>query len=185
MEANVDKPPTMRAAFSTGEISDMPALLGITYGFGKALPKIIQDCLIQPMTTETHLGKKLEAEAKKLGMTATQIANYFGIKPPSVYSWYAKGSIHHKHFYKLVQLTGKPLEWWFDFPDQGDAASQPKYSMFANNLAVLFDSMPDDLNSKLEALMGCSRLISEIGTRALAQQKPVPSVFPQIEKRNE
>ena len=164
----------------------MPTLLGITYGFSKALPKIFTNSLITTMYTETHLGKKLEKEAARLGMNPTQVAAYFGVKPPSVYGWYAKGSIHHKHFYKLVQLTGKPLEWWFDFPEQTkNGIDLRKYSGLASNLAELFDCLPDDPEARGDALLRCSSVIGEIGARKPAQQRPEPRVFPLAEKRNE
>ena len=84
MRANVVNPPTMCAAFSTGDEFSIPPLLGNTYSFCKALPNKFQTCLIPPM----HMGEKLKQEAERLRLKPAQVAAVFGVKPPSVYDWY-------------------------------------------------------------------------------------------------
>lgn len=150
MRANVVRPPTICAAFPTGDVCSIPALLGITYTFGKALPNIFNECLISPM----HMGEKLKQEAQRLGLKPAQVAEKFGVKAPSVYDWYDHGRIHKKHYPTLVEMSGKPIEWWLDFPkeDLTVAEDRPSYGESDHRhqvLLELFDGLPskeqDDL----------------------------------------
>lgn len=147
MFANVVNPPTICAARSMGDVFSMPALLGITYIFCKALPKYFSDCLIQDMETVTHMGEKLEQEAKRLGLKPAQVAAVFGVKPPSVYDWYAHGRIHKKHYPTLVEWSGKPIEWWLDFPQEEKLVAQERADYAGEDhrhrvLLELFDGLP-------------------------------------------
>lgn len=150
MRANFVSPPTNCAAFPTGDICSMPLLLGITYSFGKALPNIFNECLISPM----HMGAKLKQEAERLGLKPAQVADKFGVKAPSVYDWYEHGRIHKKHYPTLVEMSGKPIQWWLDFPkeDLKVAEERPLYlepDRRHQVLLELFDGLPskeqDDL----------------------------------------
>lgn len=147
MRANTVSPPTMLAAFPTGVICSIPALLGITYDFNKALPNKFANCLIQPMEKPTHMGAKLKQEAERLGLKPAQVAELFGIKPPSVYDWYEHGRIHKKHYVKLVELSGKPLTWWLAMPEDTHEVTQdiPPYTNEDPRHAILlslFDGLP-------------------------------------------
>jgi len=111
-------PPTACAAFPIGVMCSMPPLLGITYTKIKALPKIFRECLISGMQTNNHMGLKLKQEALRLKLKPAQVAAVFGVKAPSVYDWYEHGRIHKKHYPRLVEWSGKSLEWWLGFEDQ-------------------------------------------------------------------
>lgn len=104
----------------------MPPLLGITYGFDKALPNKYRYCLIPAMEKARHMGAKLQQEAERQGLKPAQVAEMFGVKPPSVYDWYEHGRIHKKHYPKLVEMSKKPLTWWMDFPDEGTQIGEEK-----------------------------------------------------------
>lgn len=147
MRASAAMPPTMLAALPTGDMCSIPPLLGITYNFCKALPNIFHDCLITPMEPKLHMGEKLKQEAERLGLNRVQVAEMFGIKPPSVYDWYDHGRIHKKHYPKLVQMSGKPLSWWLDFPEEGLRVAEPGRSYVEVDprhsvLLNLFDGLP-------------------------------------------
>jgi hypothetical protein len=93
-----------------------------------------------------HLGEKLKQEAERLGLKPVQVAEFFEVRPPSVYDWYNHGRIHKKHYPKLIEMSGKPLTWWLDFPE-GVIASEHTPS-FVNPdprhqvLVELFEGLP-------------------------------------------
>lgn len=150
MRANLAIPPTICAALSTGDMCSIPPLLGITYSFSKALPNKFRYCLIEHM----HMGTKLKQEAERLGLKPAQVAERFGVKPPSVYDWYEHGRIHKKHYPILVELSGKPIEWWLDFPAEGlhVAEEQAPYLIVDHRhkvLLALFDGLPSKEQDEL------------------------------------
>jgi plasmid maintenance system antidote protein VapI len=67
------------------------------------------------MTTKfAHLGHKIKHEMQRLELRPKDIADHFGIKQPSVNDLFETGRLAKKHYAKLVELNGMPLEWWFD-----------------------------------------------------------------------
>ena len=93
------------------------------------------------------MGVKLKQEAKRLGLKPAQVAEVFGVQPPSVYDWYEHGRIHKKHYPKLVELTGKPLQWWLDFSEEHIKAAQEQRFYVGENprhivLLDLFEGLP-------------------------------------------
>ena len=147
MRANTLMPPTSREAFSIGDISCMPILLGITYDKRKALPKKYRQCLIPGMETPEHIGQKLKKEAERLGLKPAEVAALFEVKPPSVYDWYYHGRIHKKHYPTLVEKFGRPLEWWLDFPMETAHVSEQAAGYGVRDqrhsvLVELFDCLP-------------------------------------------
>ena len=130
MFASFVSPPTCREAFSMGDMHSIPTLLGITYGLDKALPNLFRHCLIPSMENTGHIGAKLKQEAERLGLKPAQVAEKFGVKPPSVYDWYEHGRIHKKHYPTLVELSGKPLQWWLDFPSEGTQTCNKHHSNY-------------------------------------------------------
>jgi len=147
MRASDVKPPTIVAALSIGEMCFMPPLLGITYIKSKALPNLFSDCLIPPMKKQEHMGVKLKQEAERLGLKPAQVAELFDVKPPSVYDWYAHGRIHKKHYPKLAEISGKPLTWWLDFPEESIQAAEEQAPYAGTDprhkiLLQLFEGLP-------------------------------------------
>ena len=148
MRARAVSPPTILAAFPTGVICSIPTLLGITYDLSKALPNNFQNCLIPTMRNANHLGGKLKQEAERLKLRPAQVAELFGVKPPSVYDWYEHGRIHKKHYAKLVEMSGKPLTWWLEIPESTQptvAQDRPSYSADDPRHAILlllFEGLP-------------------------------------------
>lgn len=96
-----------------------------------------------------HMGTKLKQEAERLGLKPTQIAEKFGVKSPSVYDWYEHGRIHKKHYPTLVELSGKPIQWWLDFPQEAAQIGEerPTYAGADHRHKVLLDLF-DGLPSK-------------------------------------
>ena len=173
--ASLLMPPAAETARSMGDVDCMPALLGITYAKRKALPKINLDSLIRAMETGGHIGQKLQEQAERLGLRPAQVAELFGVKPPSVYDWYAHGRIHKKHYPVLVAQFGQPLEWWLDFaaPEALDpVAATHGLTPTALELARLFDLIPGtDLITRAKAQMACAQTIIN-----LLQTKPAAPV---------
>lgn len=95
------------------------------------------------------MGVKLKQEAARLGLKTAQVAEMFGVKPPSVYDWYEHGRIHKKHYPMLVEMSGKPIQWWLDFPNEerGVAQERPAYEEEDHRHKVLLDLF-DGLPSK-------------------------------------
>lgn len=125
----------------------MPPLLGITYTNCKALPNIFTNRLIQAMKKVRHMGVKLQQEAERLGLKPAQVAELFDVKPPSVYDWYEHGRIHKKHYPKLVEMSGKPLTWWLDFPEGSIQVAQEQALYVGTDprhqiLLQLFEGLP-------------------------------------------
>lgn len=73
------------------------------------------------MESTTHIGQKLKDMAESKQMTIPEVAQVFGIKPPSVYEWYSTGRVAKKHYAQLVKWSGKSLNWWFDVPESQHA----------------------------------------------------------------
>ena len=165
--ASLLMPPAAETARSMGDVDCMPALLGITYAKRKALPKINLDSLIQAMETGGHMGQKLQRQAERLGLRPAQVAELFGVKPPSVYDWYAHGRIHKKHYPVLVAQFGQPLEWWLDFAPAARSelnTDQPAgFSHAALELAALFDLIPArDKIRRAQAQVACGQVIIDL-----------------------
>ena len=165
--ANLLMPPADETARSIGDVTCITTLLGITYEKSKALPKINLVGLIQHMETSGHIGQKLQRQAERLGLRPTQVAELFGVKPPSVYDWYAHGRIHKKHYPVLVAQFGQPLEWWLDFAPAAQSklkTDQPAgYSHAALELATLFDLIPArDKIRRAQAQVACGQVIIDL-----------------------
>lgn len=91
------------------------------------------------------MGEKLKQEAVRLNLKPAEVAEFFGVKPPSVYDWYDHGRIHRKHYPKLVELSGKPLSWWLEMPEIMASESIPGYGTDDPRhatLLLLFDGLP-------------------------------------------
>lgn len=191
-EASLLMPPAADTARSIGVMDSMPRLLGNTYDLCKALPKIFLCGPIEAMEISGHMGQKLQHEAARLGLKPSQVAQIFGVKPPSVYDWYAHGRIHKKHYPVLVEKFGKPLEWWLDF---GPKAAQPvadynvkpltnpiDLSPEALLLARLFDMIPArDVLTRTQAQTICGQAIIDllqrisVGQAQRAEDNKTPS----------
>jgi predicted DNA-binding transcriptional regulator AlpA len=109
----------------------MPTLLGITYNFNKALPKIFCKRLMPPMETPNHIGTKLRHEAESRNLKEKDVAAIFGVKPPSVYDWYNHGRVAKKHYAKLVEWSGRSLAWWLDVPEDAQHVVQEPKRLYA------------------------------------------------------
>ncbi len=101
-----------------------------------------------------HMGEKLKQEAERLRLKPAHVAAVFGVKPPSVYDWYEHGRIHKKHYPALVEMSGKPIQWWLDFPKEETKAAEerPAYEEPDRRhqvLLELFDGLPSKEQDEL------------------------------------
>ena len=176
MRANDVTPPTMVQALEIAEMFSIPALLGITYKKGKALPNLFAKCLIEPMTADRHMGSKLQYEAHRRGLKPAQVAAIFDVKPPSVYDWYQNGRIHQRHYAKLVEWSGKPITWWLDLPEAENKVSEPEavYTVRPNRhkeLIELFDGLPrQEQDALMQSMAEKKRLYDEIFEELLTRR---------------
>lgn len=68
--------------------------------------------------TDKPLGRKINqvmAEKNMAGDYAA-LARAFGVKPPSVYDWIDHERLGKDRYRKLVEWSGRSLDWWFDIP---------------------------------------------------------------------
>lgn len=68
--------------------------------------------------TTNPLGQKINQIMESQGHAGDYawLAAHFGIAVPSTYSWIDKGTVSKEHYPKLVEWSGKSLDWWFDVP---------------------------------------------------------------------
>lgn len=100
-------------------------ILGITYSNLQGIAEKWAFLPNFPMSQKKHMGEKLQQEAQKKGLKPAEIAEIFGVRAPSVYDWYSHGRIHQKHYSKLVEWSGKPIEWWLDLTPGAHRAQEP------------------------------------------------------------
>ncbi len=161
----------------------MPPLLGITYAFDKALPKNIQQSPITPMTTPKHMGEKLQQEAERMDLKPSKIAEIFGVKPPSVYDWYKHGRIDKMHYQKLVDWSGRTIEWWLDLRPKAGTEPEPAHSEYARVLTHLFDTLPDHPPTRTSAFLDCSEVIKKASVSPSTDPPaPTPTPFAKLGK---
>lgn len=107
------------------------------------------------MSQKKHIGERLQQEAEEKGLKPPQVAELFGVKTPSVYDWYAHGRVHKKHYPKLVEWSGKPIEWWLDIEIGHTVADQtaPPYADADPRHQVLLDLFEGLPSTEQDALI--------------------------------
>ena len=65
------------------------------------------------MTPQLKLAAKLREAMAERGMSKAELAQKMGVKTPSVYDWLTYGRIAKGRLPALVDIFGRPLEWWF------------------------------------------------------------------------
>jgi len=107
------------------------------------------------MSQKKHIGEKLQQEAEEKGLKPPQVAELFGVKTPSVYDWYTHGRVHKKHYPKLVEWSGKPIEWWLDIEIGHTVAesSAPPYADADPRHRVLLDLFEGLPSTEQDALI--------------------------------
>lgn len=68
--------------------------------------------------TSNPLGMKINAVMREKGIEGNYglLATIFEVKTPSVYDWITHGRLGKERYAKLVEWSGKSLDWWFDIP---------------------------------------------------------------------
>jgi phage repressor protein C with HTH and peptisase S24 domain len=72
-----------------------------------------------------HIGERLFDEMTRRALTHADIAEMFGVKPPSVYDWVNFGRIAKKHIPKLVEKLGHSANWWITGEETPISAAVP------------------------------------------------------------
>lgn len=67
------------------------------------------------MTTEEHIGTRLAAEMKRLGLKPPYVGEVLGIKTQSVYDLMKTGRIKKERIPLLTKLNDQPMEWWIGY----------------------------------------------------------------------
>lgn len=68
--------------------------------------------------TTNPLGVKINAVMAEKGMAGdyAALAKEFGVATPSTYDWITHGRLGKERYQKLVEWSGRSLDWWFDIP---------------------------------------------------------------------
>lgn len=71
---------------------------------------------IAERTTTNPLGLKINAVMREKGIEGdyATLAKIFDVKTPSVYDWITHGRLGKERYARLVEWSGKGLDWWFD-----------------------------------------------------------------------
>ena len=69
-----------------------------------------------PRQTQDPLGKKFLQVLREKGHAddLNYLAEVFGVKVQSTYDWINLGRFAKERYPRLVEWSGRPLEWWFD-----------------------------------------------------------------------
>lgn len=59
-----------------------------------------------------HIGQHLAQYMEQHQITQNTVATVFGVKQPSVSGWLQNGRMARKHYQKLVEWSGLPIEHW-------------------------------------------------------------------------
>lgn len=75
---------------------------------------------IKERATSNPLGQKINAVMREKGIEGdyAALAAVFEVRTPSVYDWITHGRLAKERFGKLVEWSGRSLDWWFDVPTQ-------------------------------------------------------------------
>lgn len=70
-------------------------------------------------TTKNAFGQKLlrVMHDKGIDQDFAAVAAAFEVKVPSVYDWVDHGRFAKERYRRLVEWSGRSLNWWFDVPD--------------------------------------------------------------------
>ncbi|MBN9411359.1 MAG: hypothetical protein J0H69_19615 [Burkholderiales bacterium] len=84
-----------------------------TFGESKAMPKPLK-----VIDTSHPLGAKINEvmAAKDMAGDYAALARTFDVKPPSVRDWVEHGRLGKERYPRLVEWSGRSLDWWFDVP---------------------------------------------------------------------
>lgn len=76
--------------------------------------------------TENPLGQKINAVMAEKNMAGdyAQLAQIFEVATPSTYDWITHGRLGKERYKRLVEWSGRSLNWWFDIPAGYEQAQQ-------------------------------------------------------------
>lgn len=74
--------------------------------------------MIYDVKKPQHIGDRLKLFMEENKLDEQQVADYFGIKRPSVYDWIKFGRMHKRHYGKLAQWSKLSVEYWLGIPVQ-------------------------------------------------------------------
>ncbi|MBN8749505.1 MAG: hypothetical protein J0I65_18590 [Variovorax sp.] len=83
--------------------------------------------------TTNALGAKINAVMAEKGMAGdyAALAREFGVATPSTYDWITHGRLGKERYQKLVEWSGRPLDWWFDIQPPAYGAAEQSTPLLA------------------------------------------------------
>lgn len=74
--------------------------------------------------TENALGQKINQVMAEKGIAGdyAELARVFGVATPSTYDWVTHGRLGKERYQKLVEWSGRSLDWWFDIATEGSTS---------------------------------------------------------------
>lgn len=97
--------------------------------------------------TSNPLGLKINQVMEEKGMAGdyAALAVVFEVKTPSVYDWITHGRLGKERYQKLVEWSGRSLNWWFDVPEGLPLAEhyQPTVKTQALQVNDVIKQMPE------------------------------------------
>lgn len=68
--------------------------------------------------TSNPLGRKINQvmEEKQMAGDYAALAKIFEVQTPSTYDWVTHGRLGKDRYQRLVEWSGRSLDWWFDIP---------------------------------------------------------------------
>lgn len=88
------------------------------------------------MLTGHELGNALAQAIKRKGVSKTEVAVHFGVKPPSVHDWIKHGRIGKQHLTELLHYFSDvvgPVHWGLD----ANITTTPPNSLTPDEIAML------------------------------------------------
>lgn len=100
---------------------------------------------ISERKTSNPLGMKINSVMREKGMEGdyAALAAIFGVKTPSVYDWITHGRLGKERYARLVEWSGKGLNWWFDVPDPCAPCTPPQLLVADRNGVYSVTPAPD------------------------------------------
>lgn len=129
--------------------------------------------------TDNPIGRKINLVLAEMGMPGdyAALAKAFDVRVPSVYGWIDNGRIHKNKLTRLVEWSGRPLEWWLGAPSSGPHNEIPGHITAA--LARLAN-LGGQLNEKDWALLVAIAAHLANKDSAHAAQPPVSGIAEQV-----
>lgn len=102
-----------------------------------------------------ELGAAIDAARVEKGITKAQLAQHFGVKPPSVHGWISKGSIDKNNLFALMQFfsgTVGPDHWGISESEDPHALhTMLRYSQEIEGVDPRLNALVNQLTNDLQS----------------------------------